>query len=103
MSFFNKLFKKQRQPKGSTSQEVASNSSSSKKYTYVKSKKNFTVRINTDKELSEEQQSTIFSTVKNGVSHNEIPSKICVNIMLETGIMYPVTLNITPEGALVTF
>lgn len=100
MSFFNRLFKKQQQPNGSAIIEADSSSSDSKSMTYVKSDEDFTVCIKTDKELSEEQQDAIFSIVKTGLyQNNEIPSKVCINLMLSTGIMGTMILNRTSQGS----
>ncbi len=101
MSFFNKLFKKQKQQN-----EFGISDSSSldeKSFFYKKTENSFTVFIKTDENISEEQIDTIFSIVKDGVNHNEIPSKIRINIMLKTGIMKHMTLALIPEGVEVTF
>ena len=100
MSFFNRLFKKQGQPNGSTAIKVDPSSSDSESPAYVKSDEDFTVCIKTDKELSEEQQDAIFSIVKTGLyENNEIPSKVCITLMLSTGIMETMILNRTSEGS----
>lgn len=100
MSFFNRLFKKQQQPNGSAIIEADSSSSDSKSMTYVKSDEDFTVCIKTDKELSEEQQDAIFSIVKTGLyKNNEIPSKVCITLMLSIGIMDYMILNRTSQGS----
>lgn len=100
MSFFNRLFKKQGQQSESASVEADSSSSNSKPLAYEKSDENFTVFIKTDKELSEEQQDAIFSIVKTGLyQNNEIPSKVCINLMLSTGIMDYMILNRTSQGS----
>lgn len=54
MSFFNRLFKKQKQPSKSAIIKADSDSSESKSKSYVKSDEDFTVCIKTDKELSDE-------------------------------------------------
>lgn len=100
MSFFNRLFKKQGQPNGSTAIKVDPSSSDSEPPAYVKSDEDFTVCIKTDKELSEEQQAAIFSIVKTGLyENNEIPSKVCITLMLSIGIMETMILNRTSEGS----
>ena len=100
MSFFNRLFKKQKQPSKSAIIKADSDSSESKSKSYVKSDEDFTVCIKTDKELSEEQQDTIFSIVKRGLyQNNEIPSKVCISLMLSVGIMEFMTLNRTSDGS----
>ena len=100
MSFFNRLFKKQGQPNGSVATETDSSSSSSKSLAYVKSDEDFTVCVKTDKELSEEQQDAIFSIVKTGLyENNEIPSKVCITLMLSIGIMDYMILNRTSQGS----
>ena len=99
MSFFNRLFKKQ-QPNESAIIEADSSSSDSKPLAYVKSDEDFTICIETDKELSEEQQDAIFSIVKTGLyKNNEIPSKVCINLMLSTGIIETMILNRTSKGS----
>lgn len=103
MRFFNKLFRKLKRQKKSTSFEVDSRSLGEKSHTYVKKDDNFKVCIKTDLPLSREQKQIIFSTIKNGINRQEIPSKICINLMLGTGIMKPMTLKIAKEEAEVIF
>ncbi len=100
MSFFNRLFKKQGQPNESAIIEADSISSDSDSPDYVRSDEDFKVCIKTDKELSEEQQDAIFSIVKTGLyKNNEIPSKVCITLMLSIGIMESMILNRTSEGS----
>lgn len=100
MSFFNQLFKRQGQQNDSALAKSDSNSLDSKSHNYKISDTDFIVRIKTDQNLSEEQQNTIFSIIKDGVYlNNEVASKVCVMLMLSIGITNPMTLNRTSEDS----
>ncbi len=103
MSFFDTLFKRQTQQEETAIPEVVRSFSGRRRYTYAKNYKNFEIRIKSDEELSEEQQQTIFSTVKDGINHNEISEKIGVNVMINTGIMKRPCINITSKYVEVIF
>ena len=75
-------------------QEEGHDTSSTKTHKYEQQDEEFTVIINTDRELSEEEQKTILSILKNGLYiENQHPADVCISVMLELNIMDPIIYN----------
>lgn len=89
MGFFDKLFGRNHKQ-----QEEEPHTSSTKAHKYEQQDEEFTVIIHTDRELSEEEQKTIFSIMKNGLYvGNQHPGDVCISMMLELNIMDPIIYN----------
>lgn len=82
MNFFRKLFKKRKQPVSSDE---------------------FKVVLKTNKNLSEEQKSTIIQVVKNGILSGSELNDIAINIMTSTGIFDMIIINRIDNGVEVIF
>ena len=75
-------------------QEEGHDTSSTKAHKYEQKDEEFKVIIKTDRELSEEEQKSVFSIMKDGLYVvNQHPADICFSVMLELNIMNPLVYN----------
>ena len=89
MCFLDRLFKKQGQQ-----EENGDCQSSIKTHSYIQKDDEFKVVIDTDRELSEEEQKDVFAIVKDGIYiHNQHPSNVCIRLMLKFDIIQPIIYN----------
>ena len=95
MSFLGDFLRDHKQQKGVDDKKTDSNTG--QPYEYHECYSNITIYIYSSKALSKEQRKEIFSTVKDGIRHNDIAEKISVEIMRRTQIMKIPSVKKTPE------
>ena len=95
MSFLGDFLRDHKQQKGVDDKKTDSNTG--QPYEYHECYSNITIYIYSSKALSKEQRKEIFSTVKDGIRHNDIAEKISVEIMRRTQIMKIPSVKKTSE------